>query len=164
MANPVGRYVVPLLDGNKYFTVGHLPDRACAVQHFVVAVGKFSNFGTWDFSIRAARPGCDPSVCWSKGVAMPDGGSLPGIYAQYYKGENPVYGELPVPTRTGYAILGWSTDGTAANLVAATDPVPPLGILLKAAWEAQRCERQPNKSEWLPVRVSSSTRMSSWIW
>ena len=299
MANPVGRYIIPLLDGNKYFTVGYLPDRACAVQHFVVAVGKFSNFGTWDFSIRAAQPGYDPSVCWSKGVAMPDGrriflggagrnrsyyngsvrmwqgsdalathamypaghpfeswarrdvtcllpngkfcgvdeelglvvvnpltgetyvasddpvfkkgkmgcqllpngkvwsspydcegreylagtnlcgklyevdfgftrsfslsslcspylkvaegdpepsgikvgldpngGSLPGIYAQYYKGENPVYGELPVPTRTGYAFLGWSTDGTAATLVSATDPVPPLGILLKAAWGA----------------------------
>ena len=78
----------------------------------------------------------DPEPSGIKVGLDPNGGSLPGIYAQYYKGENPVYGELPVPTWTGHAFLGWSTDGTAANLVAATDPVPALGILLKAAWSA----------------------------
>ena len=299
MGNPVGRYVVPLLDGNTFFTVAYPANRAAVVQHFALAVGKFSNYASWDFIVRATALGYDPSVAWSKGVAMPDGrriflggagrnrsyyngsvrmwqgsdalathamypyghpfeswarrdvtcllpngkfcgvdeelglvvvnpltgetyvasddpafkkgkmgcqllpngkvwiipydcegreylagtnlcgklyevdfgftrsfslsslmspylrvaegdpepsgikvgldpngGELPGIYAMYYKGANPVYGELPVPTWTGHTFLGWSTDGTAANLVAATDPVPPLGILLKAAWQA----------------------------
>ncbi len=79
----------------------------------------------------------DPEPSGIKVGLDPNGGSLPGIYAQYYKGENPVYGELPVPTRTGHSFLGWSTDGTAAGVVAATDPVPALGIMLKAAWGAQ---------------------------
>jgi len=66
----------------------------------------------------------------------PSGGKLPGVYAQYYKGENPVYGELPVPVRTGCTFLGWSPDATAENVVSATDPVPPNGIQLKAVWNA----------------------------
>ena len=294
MANPVGRYVVPLLDGNTFFTVGYPSDRSCALQNFGLSIGHFTNHLSWDYWL-----GNTLGVAWSKGVAMPDGeriflggagksrpdaygkvrmwqtaeavdtfsdfpsghpfeawnrrdvtcllpngkfcgvdeelglvvvnpltgetyvasedpvfkkgkmgcqllpngkvwiipydcegrefeaglalcgklyevdfgftrsfslsslcspylrvaegdpepsgikvgldpngGELPGIYAMYYKGENPVYGELPVPTWTGHTFLGWSTDGTAANLVAATDPVPPLGILLKAAWQA----------------------------
>ena len=294
MGNAVGRYVVPLLDGDTFFTVGYPASVPGAVQNFGLCVGRFTGFDSWDFSF--CGNGYYPKVAWSKGVAMPDGtqiflggaghatngrcrmwqgsnskdtfsdypaghpfeswarrdvtcmlpngkfcgvdeelglvvvnpltgetyvasdnpafkngkmgcqllpngkvwiipydcegreylagtnlcgklyevdfgftrsfslsslcspylrvaegdpepsgikvgldpngGELPGIYAMYYKGENPVYGELPVPTWTGQTFFGWSTDGTAANLVAATDPVPPLGILLKAAWQA----------------------------
>ena len=296
MGNPVGRYVVPLLDGNTFFTVAYEAYRECCVQNFGLSIGRFTNHSAWDFSLRAY--GNTLGVAWSKGVAMPDGkriflggagkaqppgrvrmwqdpngidtftdypashpfeswarrdvtcllpngkfcgvdeelglvvvnpltgetyvasddpvfkkgkmgcqllpngkvwmipydcegrefeagldlcgklyevdfgftrsfslsslcspylkvaegdpepsgikvgldpngGSLPGIYAQYYKGENPVYGELPTPTWAGHNFLGWSTDGTAAGMVAATDPVPALGIKLLAAWGAE---------------------------
>lgn len=304
MANPVGRYVVPLLDGNKYFTVGYPSDRPCALQNFGLSVGLFTNHLSWNYWL-----GNTPGVAWSKGVAMPDGkriflggagksrpdaygkvrmwqdaetvntfsdypaghpfeswarrdvtcllpngkfcgvdeelglvvvnpltgetyvasddpvfkkgkmgcqllpngkvwiipydcegrefaagtnlcgklyevdfgftrsfslsslcspylkvaegdpepsgikvgldpngGELPGIYAQYYKGENPVYGELPVPTWAGHTFLGWSTDGTATNIVAATDAVPALGILLKAAWRTHTYTVKFNKN------------------
>ncbi len=77
----------------------------------------------------------DPEASGIKVGLDPNGGELPGTYAQYYKGENPVYGELPVPTWSGKTFLGWSTDGTAAGVVAATDPVPALGIKLLAVWE-----------------------------
>ena len=76
----------------------------------------------------------DPEPSGVKVGLDPNGGELPGVFAQYYKGESPVYGELPVPTRSDYTFLGWSTDGTAANMVSATDPVPSSGIRLKAAW------------------------------
>ena len=76
----------------------------------------------------------DPEPSGIKVGLDPNGGELPGIYAQYYKGANPVYGELPVPTWTGYTFLGWSTDGSEANIVAATDSVPAQGGKLKAAW------------------------------
>lgn len=77
----------------------------------------------------------DPEPSGIKVGLDPNGGELPGVYAQYYKGESPVYGELPVPTRSDYTFLGWSTDGTAANIIAATSSVPQGGILLKAVWK-----------------------------
>ena len=79
----------------------------------------------------------DPEPSGIKVGLDPNGGELPGIYAQYYKGVNPVYGTLPAPFRTGYAFLGWSTDGAEAGIVATTDPVPQSGILLQAVWRAQ---------------------------
>ena len=79
----------------------------------------------------------DPEPSGIKVGLDPNGGELPGIYAQYYKGANPVYGTLPTPTRSGYAFRGWSTDGTEAGIVAPTDPVPQSGIQLKAIWRAQ---------------------------
>ena len=77
----------------------------------------------------------DPEPSGVKVGLDPNGGELPGVFAQYYKGESPVYGELPVPTRSDYTFLGWSTDGTAANIIAATDSVPQGGIKLKAVWK-----------------------------
>ncbi len=77
----------------------------------------------------------DPEPSGVKVGLDPNGGELPGVFAQYYKGESPVYGELPVPTRSDYTFLGWSTDGTAANVIAATDSVPQGGIKLKAVWK-----------------------------
>ena len=296
MDNPVGRYVVPLLDGTSYFTVGYPKNASCAVQNFSLCGGRFSDLNAWGFSFGANGP--EPSVACSKGVAMPDGAriflggtgkssvrwagrvrmwhkfgvdtafsdypachpfeswarrdvtcllpngkfcgvdeelglvvvnpltgetyvasdnpafkkgkmgcqllpngkvwiipydcegrefeaglglcgklyevdfgftrsfslsslcspylkvaegdpepsgikvgldpngsELPGIYAQYYKGENPVYGTLPTPTRSGKTFRGWSTDGTAANVVSSSDPVPALGIKLLAVWQ-----------------------------
>lgn len=79
----------------------------------------------------------DPEPSGIKVGLDPNGGELPGIYAQYYKGANPLYGTLPTPTRSGYTFRGWSTDGTAEGVVAATDTVPALGIQLKAVWRAQ---------------------------
>ncbi len=78
----------------------------------------------------------DPEPSGIKVGLDPNGGELPGIYAQYYKGANPKYGTLPTPALTGHTFRGWSTDGTAARVVAATASVPSLGILLKAAWQA----------------------------
>ena len=78
----------------------------------------------------------DPEPSGIKVGLDPDGGSLPGIYAVYYKGENPVYGELPVPTR-GKEFLGWSTDGTLAGVVSENDPVPSEGIKLTALWSSE---------------------------
>ena len=77
----------------------------------------------------------DPEPSGIKVGLDPNGGELPGIYAMYYKGENPVYGTLPTPTRSGKNFRGWSTDGTAANVVSTADPVPALGIKLLAVWE-----------------------------
>ena len=79
----------------------------------------------------------DPEPSGIKVGLDPNGGELPGIYAQYYKGANPVYGSLPTPTRSGYTFRGWSTDGTEAGIVATTDPIPALGIRLKAVWRAE---------------------------
>ncbi len=76
----------------------------------------------------------DPEPSGIKVGLYPSGGILPGVYAQYYKGANPAYGDLPVPIRTGHSFLGWSTDATAGTLVSPTDPVPASGIQLKAAW------------------------------
>ena len=44
-----------------------------------------------------------------------DGGKLSGVFAKYYKEENPIFGDLPDPTRAGYAFVGWSTDGTGTS-------------------------------------------------
>ena len=77
----------------------------------------------------------DPEPSGIKVGLDPNGGELPGIYAMYYKGENLVYGTLPTPTRSGKNFRGWSTDGTAANVVSTADPVPALGIKLLAVWE-----------------------------
>lgn len=77
----------------------------------------------------------DPEPSGIKVGLDPNGGELPGIYAMYYKGENPVYGTLPTPTRSGKYFRGWSTDGTAANVVSTADLVPALGIKLLAVWE-----------------------------
>ena len=79
----------------------------------------------------------DPEPSGIKVGLDPNGGELPGIYAQYYKGANPVYGTLPTPARSGYAFRGWSTDGTEAGIVATTDLVPQSGIQLKAVWRAE---------------------------
>ncbi|MBR3957679.1 MAG: InlB B-repeat-containing protein [Kiritimatiellae bacterium] len=79
----------------------------------------------------------DPEPSGIKVGLDPNGGELPGVYAQYYKGTNPVYGTLPTPTRSGHAFRGWSTDGTEAGIVGAGDPVPGSGIQLKAVWRAQ---------------------------
>ena len=77
----------------------------------------------------------DPEPSGIKVGLYPSGGKLsPGVYAQYYKDADPLYGELPIPTRTGHSFLGWSTDATAGTLVSPTDPVPASGIQLKAAW------------------------------
>ena len=85
----------------------------------------------------------DPEPSGIKVGLDPNGGELPGIFAQYYKGANPAYCELPVPTRSGYVFLGWSTDGTEVNLVAATDPVPASGIKLLAAWDVLSAQNAP---------------------
>ena len=77
----------------------------------------------------------DPEPGGVKVGLDPNGGELSGVFAQYYKGESPVYGELPVPTREGRTFAGWSPDGSAENIVSATDPVPPSGIRLKAVWQ-----------------------------
>jgi len=77
----------------------------------------------------------DPEPSGIKVGLDPNGGELPGVYAQYYKGANPVYGTLPTPTRSGKTFRGWSADGTAANVVATTDAVPASGIKLLAVWE-----------------------------
>ncbi len=79
----------------------------------------------------------DPEPSGIKVGLITNGGELPGIYAQYYKGANPVYGTLPTPTRSGQTFRGWSTDGTEAGIVATTDPVPQSGILLQAVWRAE---------------------------
>ena len=79
----------------------------------------------------------DPEPSGIKVGLDPNGGELPGVYAQYYKGANPVYGTLPTPTRSGYTFRGWSTDGTEAGIVATTDSVPQSGIQLKAVWRAE---------------------------
>ena len=298
MGNPVGRYVVPLLDGNRFFTVACDSGRDFVPQNFNLAVGRFTRSGGWDFVLRSDHQPFDDANSNSKGVAMPDGrriflggagkgtckndgrirmwqgsdskdswvqypyghpfeswarrdvtcllpngkfcgvdeelglvvvnpltgetyvasddpafkkgkmgcqllpngkvwiipydcegrefeagldlcgklyevdfgftksfslsslcspylkvaegdpepsgikvgldpngGSLPGVYARYYKVANPVYGTLPRPTRSGKTFRGWSTDGTVANVVATTDAVPASGIKLRAVWE-----------------------------
>ena len=78
----------------------------------------------------------DPEPSGIKVGLDPNGGELPGIYAQYYKGANPVYGTLPTPTWTGHTFSGWSTDGTASGAVTASTAVPRAGIQLKAVWTA----------------------------
>ena len=79
---------------------------------------------------------CPPEPSGVKVGLHPNGGKLPGIYCQYYPQENPAYGTLPTPTRTGYAFLGWGTATNSTTFVKATDPVPSTGIVLYAGWQA----------------------------
>ena len=78
----------------------------------------------------------DPEPSGIKVGLDPNGGELPGIYAQYYKGANPKYGTLPTPALTGHTFRGWSTDGTETGIVGAGNLVPDGGIQLKAVWRA----------------------------
>jgi len=77
----------------------------------------------------------DPEPSGVKVGLDPNGGELPGVYAQYYKGENPVYGELPEPTRPNHTFFGWSTNGTEEAVVSGADSVPASGIRLQAVWK-----------------------------
>ena len=77
----------------------------------------------------------DPEPSGVKVGLDPNGGELPGVYAQYYKGENPVYGELPEPTRPNHTFFGWSTNGTEEACVSGGDSVPKDGIVLRAVWK-----------------------------
>ena len=77
----------------------------------------------------------DPEPSGIKVGLDPNGGELPGIYAQYYKGENPVYGELPAPARPDHTFFGWSTNGTEEACVSGDDSVPKDGIILRAVWK-----------------------------
>lgn len=77
----------------------------------------------------------DPEPSGVKVGLDPNGGELPGVYAQYYKGENPDYGELPEPTRPNHTFFGWSTNGTEEAVVSGADSVPASGIRLQAVWK-----------------------------
>ena len=77
----------------------------------------------------------DPEPSGIKVGLDPNGGELPGIYARYYKGEEPTYGELPEPTRPDHTFFGWSTNGTEEACVSGGDSVPKDGIVLRAVWK-----------------------------
>ena len=73
MGNPVGRYVVPLLDGNTFFTVACEDGREFVPQNFRWALGRFDNHGTWRYFSSQNNDGRGPDIAKTKAVAMPDG-------------------------------------------------------------------------------------------
>lgn len=64
----------------------------------------------------------------------PNGGSL-DVLAVYRNEDNPTYGDLPKPTRSGYTFLGWAESKTSSSYISSTDSVPESGMLLYAIWK-----------------------------